>query len=97
MIYSIEMSKGAKIKIDEDDLKKIRDNIGAPLIQIKQGIINPSFLISITPTDEKDIIHKPRFQLDVEARTSRVVGYDEVKVLQDKMTKKDGNIQIGGV
>lgn len=92
MIYMINMSKGKDIKIDEEDLQKLKDNIKAPLIQLKQGIINPSFMISIVPTEEKDVIQKPIFQHDSENRVSRVVGYEEVKLLENKMQIKNNDL-----
>ena len=88
MIYLLNMSKGKDIKIDEDDLQKLKDNIKAPLIQLKQGIINPSFMISIVPTDEPDVIKRPKVEYiekDGE-RVARVISEDSVKLLADKMT-----------
>lgn len=83
MIYTIEMSKGPSIRIDEDDLVKIKANIGESLIAVKQGIINPSFMISIIPTNEPDT----RIKQILEPRGDRVVitGTREVKVLADIM------------
>jgi hypothetical protein len=95
MIYLLNMSKGKDIKIDEDDLQKLKDNIKAPLIQLKQGIINPSFMISITPTDEPDVITKPQIEY-VETdghRMARIVGEDKIKLLADKMTNKNNQLQ----
>lgn len=86
------MSRGNKIKIDEEDLQKLKDNIKAPLIQLKQAIINPSFMISIVPTDEKDVVQKPLFEHDRENRVSKIVGYEKVNLLADKMTRKDNKI-----
>ena len=84
MIYEIHMSKGQNIKIDEEDLKKIKDNISENLIIIKQGIINPSFMVSITPTKEKDFIEKPKFV--IENGVAKMIGIQTVKKLADDMT-----------
>jgi hypothetical protein len=83
MIYTVEMSKGPSIRIDEDDLVKIKANINESLIAVKQGIINPSFMISIIPTNEPDTKIKQIY----EHRENRVVvtGSKEVKVLADIM------------
>lgn len=84
MIYEIHMSKGQNIKIDDEDLKKIKDNISAPLIGIKQGIINPSFMVSITPTKEKEFIIKPK--IIVENGVAKMIGEEKVAKLADDMT-----------
>ena len=77
------MSKGPSIRIDEDDLVKIKANIGESLIAVKQGIINPSFMISIIPTNEPDT----KIKQIIEHMADRVVvtGSKEVKVLADIM------------
>lgn len=84
MIYEIQMSKGTNIKIDEEDLQKIQDNIGASLIRIKQAIINPSFMVCITPTDDKEFIVKPK--IEVEDGVAKIIGEEKVALLADKMT-----------
>lgn len=58
MIYEVNMSKGLKLKIDEEDYNKIVKNISANLIQVKLGTINPSFIISIIPIEEDDTYQK---------------------------------------
>lgn len=84
MIYQINMSKGQNIKIDEEDLKKIQENLSAPLIRVKQAIINPSFMVSITPTDEEDIVEKPK--VEITNGVAYIVGKENFDVLVDKMT-----------
>lgn len=83
-IYEVIMSKGEKIKIDEEDLVKIKENLSANLIRVKQGIINPSFMVMIVPTNEADVKAIP--QWDTEGPTAKVTGFEEVKVLADKMS-----------
>lgn len=78
------MSKGEKIKIDEEDLVKIKENISANLIRVKQGIINPSFMVMIIPTNESDVVTKPI--IDSTGDNARVIGSEEIKVLSDKMS-----------
>lgn len=87
MIYQIEMSKGPSIKIDEEDLVKIKANIGESLITVKQGIINPSFMISIIPTNEKEV--DIRLILKENNGGMSVVGKTEVKTLANKMNTKN--------
>lgn len=84
MIYEVIMSKGEKIKIDEEDLVKIKENLSANLIRVKQGIINPSFMVMIVPTNEEDTAIRQR----VELRDGKavVVKDIEIKVLADKMS-----------
>lgn len=91
MIYKINMSKGGDIKIDEQDLIHLQQNLSAPLIRLKQAIINPSFMISIVPTDEEDIIEKP--QLVERDGVMVMVGKTEVKKLSDLMSVKNENLQ----
>lgn len=83
------MSKGPSIRIDDDDLEKIRKNIGESLIQIKQAIINPSFMISITPTNEKSVI--TRTKAEIRDGKSYAVS-EEVKVLSDRMNIKSDSL-----
>ena len=81
------MSKGENIKIDEEDLKHIEDNLSAPLIRIKQAIINPSFMISIVPSEsEEDLV--TRKKVVVENGVAKIIGEEKVKALADKMNIK---------
>ena len=83
MIYEVQMSKGDKIKIDEEDLLHIQANISAHLIRVKQGIINPSFMVMIVPTNEPDTLKKPTMERG--DNTMTITGEKEVKVLADLM------------
>lgn len=83
MIYQIEMSKGPPIKIDEEDLAKIKANIGESLIAIKQGIINPSFMISITPTTEAEFTTQRKVEM-IDGRPTMKIS-ENVRALADKM------------
>lgn len=85
------MSKGPSIKIDEEDLAHIQKNIAQALIRVKQGIINPSFMISIIPTNEKDVEIKNKIEMK-EGRAV-IVGSEKVRTLVDKMSIKN-NLQI---
>lgn len=87
MIYEINMSKGVNIRIDEEDLQKIKDNLSSSLIIVKQAIINPSFMISITPTEEQDIVIRPKVL--VENGVAKIIGEDKVSVLANNMNIGD--------
>ena len=50
------MSVGDAVKIDADELDKLVSGFGRGLIAVKQGIINPSFMVSVVP--DKDRIEK---------------------------------------
>ena len=54
MKYIIETSTKTKITIDEADFLKFQTvSPTGSFVKLKQGIINPSFVVSITPTEEK--------------------------------------------
>jgi hypothetical protein len=85
------MSKGPSIKIDEEDLAHIQKNIAQALIRVKQGIINPSFMISIIPTSEEDV--KIKNKIEMKDARAIVTGREEVRTLADKMSIKN-NLQL---
>lgn len=78
------MSKGQNIKIDEQDLKKIKENMSENFIVVKQAIINPSFIVSITPTEEKEFATKPKVEID--NGIAKIVGQEKIATLADKMS-----------
>ena len=82
-MYEINMSKGVNIKIDSEDLQKIQDNLKAPLIRVKQAIINPSFMVSIVPIEEKEFSVKKK--IVVENGVAKMIGEEKIRTLEDKM------------
>lgn len=84
MIYELHTSTGQKIRIDDDDLKKISDNTDQFMVKLKQGIVRPPFISVIVPTNEKET----KVESIIERRGDKVVvtGEREVKVLKDLMT-----------
>jgi len=47
--FIINLSKGDKVKIDEDEMPKFIDGVKkGNIIIFRQGVVNPSFVISIT-------------------------------------------------
>lgn len=52
--YLVNLSKGEPVQIDEEELAKVVQALQAGSIAIlKQGIINPSYVISITPDTQR--------------------------------------------
>ena len=52
--FKVIMSSGNPIKIDEEELEKVKlgINTGKPVI-VKQGLINPNFLVEIVSDEER--------------------------------------------
>lgn len=48
MIYKIQLSTKESININEAEYKKFKENIGSTFLEFENGIINPSFVVSIT-------------------------------------------------
>lgn len=48
MIYKIQLSTKEIININEAEYKKFKENIGSTFLEFENGIINPSFVVSIT-------------------------------------------------
>ncbi len=54
MNYIIQLSNKTEIEIDEADFSKLKDQSGTGnLIQLKRGIVNPSFVVAIIPSEIK--------------------------------------------
>lgn len=85
MIYEAIMSKGDKIKIDEEDLQKLQENIKAPFIRVKQAIINPSFLVMIIPTNEPETKITYTYKENIDGSVM-ITGEEERAALADLMS-----------
>lgn len=47
--YIVKLSNGGEVQIDGDELSTIIGGIkGGSIIRVKQGLINPSFIVSVT-------------------------------------------------
>ena len=48
--YLVNLSRGEPVRIDQEELTKVLAALqaGAPVV-VKQGIINPSYVVSVTP------------------------------------------------
>ncbi len=54
MNYIIQLSNKTEVEIDEVDFKKFTANSASgSLIKLKRGIINPSFVVAIIPSEVK--------------------------------------------
>jgi hypothetical protein len=85
MIYEIEMSTKKIIKADEEDLAKLKEKYGtANLIFLKQGAVNPSHVVNITPTNQKETSLSSKIEI-IKGKPT-VIATQEVKVLADLMT-----------
>ena len=47
-IYKLTLSNKESLLIDEIELQKFENNVDKNFIKLKNGIINPSFVVSIT-------------------------------------------------
>lgn len=66
MNYIIQLSNKTNIEIDQSDFEKIkRESVTGNFIQVKKGIVNPSFIIAIVPI-EKDGVRKIEGHIDEE-------------------------------
>ena len=54
MIYTLTLSQGTKVRIDDEDLKKLMENGEAFMVTLKQAIVRPPFVVSVTPTNESE-------------------------------------------
>jgi hypothetical protein len=50
MIYTLHLSNGGKIPVNELELKKFKENISSNFIELTGGIINPSFVAVVFDT-----------------------------------------------
>lgn len=76
MNYIIQLSNKTNIEIDQDDFEKIkRESATGNFIQVKKGIVNPSFIIAIVPL-EKDGVRKIQGHID-EKKGVYVIESDE--------------------
>jgi hypothetical protein len=83
MIYKLFLNNKTEITIDQADLDKLKANMGSGnLVQLKQAIVNPSYISAIVPQEVK-----PREVPRIEERegkfveVSRDIVYPEVSDL----------------
>lgn len=76
MIYELIMSKGEKIRIDQEDLEKLQANSSSFMVVLKQAMVRPPFVVAVLPTSESEkmekveiIDGKPRITSDMKKLT----------------------------
>lgn len=80
--YKLYLSKGEPLILDEDDLTKFRQNVGGKsFIQVKSGIVNPSFVVAIYPMEEREVA-------ELVPSTSKVQGYIDEETGKYVVTKE---------
>jgi len=52
MIYKMQLSNKETISISQQEYDKFKDNISANFVELNNRIVNPSFVISVTPDYE---------------------------------------------
>lgn len=48
MIYKLQLSNKESISITEQEYEKFKNNVNSNFIEFKEGLVNPSFVVSIT-------------------------------------------------
>lgn len=89
--YKAVMSTGSDIPLDPDELEVVmRGAAQGALIRIKQGVINPSFLVSITEDKERrdkfldDTKHEPGKRALGMQSLKDIFSTQEIKMLRTK-------------
>jgi len=86
MIYTLHLSNGSKIPVNEIELQKFKDNTSASFIELTAGIINPSFVVSIIMDTELTMLNnKKRISL----LNAKDFNEKEIKFLQGNMSDID--------
>ncbi len=52
MIYKMQLSNKENISISQQEYDKFKDNISANFVELNNRIVNPSFVVSVTPDYE---------------------------------------------
>ena len=97
--YEVVTSVAKKVVIiDQEDFDKIEKYSGSgALIRVKQGIINPSFIVVILPT-KVETKKKVEGHIDEKRGVFVVTGEKEIPVVEDKFNSKDllenDNVQL---
>lgn len=81
MRYQVLLSSNRVIEIDDEDFEKIKREVGSGnLIQVKRGILNPSFIVAIVPK-ETETARKVEGYID--EKTRRFVVTDDNRVVPE--------------
>lgn len=90
MIYKLQLSNKENILIDEEEYTKFKNNIDANFIQLKKGIVNPSFVVSITvdpeaTAQENKYIENQKLQEEVVAPMDFT--HEDIQKLKEALTE----------
>lgn len=84
MIYELSLSNGAKLQITEKDLQKIRNNIAEKFIEVETGIINPSFIVSISI--DLEATKKENLELSKQVKD---INFPEIDFVKNKLLSEN--------
>lgn len=95
MIYKLYLSNKSEFDLDEEDYQVVSNAMGTGgFAQLKQAIINPSFIVAIIPQRESKE-KKIEGYFDEEKRKFIVTSEEMVeKSVEDKFIKQDDTKQL---
>lgn len=86
MIYTLHLSNGSTIPVNEIELQKFKENISSNFIELTAGIINPSFVVSIIMDTELTMLDN---QKKLGLLNSKDFSEKEIKFLREYVSSKD--------
>jgi len=87
--FKAVMSRGDDIRLDPDEVALVQEGAKRGLmVQVKQGIINPSFLVSIIEDKTREIRYTPGF-----THERRSLGMEPLRNLLEMPIER---VQLGG-
>ena len=85
MIYKLQLSNKESIQIDQEEYNKVKENISANFIELKRGIINPSFVVSIIP-DYEATAQENKYKVDIDKLTAPIsITKEQIKELKQNI------------
>lgn len=92
-IYTAHLSNKQQVKMDQEDFDKVFREMGrATFIKVKEAIINPSFLVTIT-VQEVDIQAEPTGYFDEEARIFKQTGVKEISPVSERFVIRSSEVK----
>ena len=86
--FKIIMSNKDFVVIDENDFKKLESGMNAgSFVQLKKGIVNPSFIVAVLPMAQKDA-------LESETSGRKTEGYIDEKSGNYVITKDEKPVSV---
>lgn len=86
MIYTLHLSNGSKIPVNEIELQKFKQNVSSNFIELTAGIINPSFVVSIVLDTELTMLDN---QKKLGLLNSKDFTDKEIKFLREYVSSED--------